>query len=741
MLVTGLPSNWTSSQVFQGDLGLYPGSMTSDSAGNIYLSDSGTKTIKKLSTDGSITTLVDLSNVSMNGNLSNIAWQESHQRLLISTTKSGLYAYSNGQVSTLKMSGVMAGDMAVNPTDGSFYTAYQLDGASIIHYDANGNSIGTVVQSSRGPSQFAFDAANNKLYYSETYAGRISVLNIGDGTVSTVADGIGIAGTFEPISVAFDGSGNLYTFPAATGLYQINGSQLSLVTSSIGGAGQIVWSPSREAFVQTQGAGANLISYPVDGSTQASNITPYVNGNAIGQLSDGRVILWVEASGKLVEVTSNGYVDFGSDTISEVNDYVADSNGNLFAATFGKIVKVNLDGTLTTQLEYEDGTIVVNLAYDHSDGGIAYVTRHGATPNIVTIRKLSTDGQTNDIAAITTNSYTFPLASDSSGNLYYLERGENVIYRIAQGSTSIEIWAQNVLDSDAITVPSLAYIESQNALMVSTISNYELWPLAGGAKQVFATNDGAVDNFATFEASDGDIVAIHSGEIFRMMIDTYTGTDDADQITGGSSNGSFTLGAGNDVVTAGGGNDNISGGTGIDTAQYSGMKENFTITQTSTGFSITDTVGSAGTDMLIDIERVEFSDTKVALDLSGNAGKTAKILGAVFGSDSVSNKQYAGIGLHFLDSGVSYETLMDLALNAALGDDANDHASVVKLLYKNVLSVDASDSDAEPFIQLLDDGMTKGALGVMAAETSYNTENIDLVGLQETGLAYELFAG
>ena len=42
---------------------------------------------------------------------------------------------------------------------------------------------------------------------------------------------------------------------------------------------------------------------------------------------------------------------------------------------------------------------------------------------------------------------------------------------------------------------------------------------------------------------------------------------------------------------------------------------------------------------------------------------------------------------------------------------------------------------------ILDDGMTKGALGVMAAETSYNTENIDLVGLQETGLEYELFEG
>jgi len=188
----------------------------------------------------------------------------------------------------------------------------------------------------------------------------------------------------------------------------------------------------------------------------------------------------------------------------------------------------------------------------------------------------------------------------------------------------------------------------------------------------------------------------------------------------------------NNVIELTEGNNSVDGGNGIDTASYSSTLSS--ITNTSNGYSVNG-------DTLINVERIQFTDTNVALDIDGRAGQTAKILGAVFGKDAVSNKQYAGIGLHFLDSGVSYETLMDLALNAALGDDANNHASVVKLLYKNVLNVDASDSDAEPFIQLLEDGMTKGALGVMAAETTFNAENIGLVGLQETGLAYELFEG
>ena len=32
-------------------------------------------------------------------------------------------------------------------------------------------------------------------------------------------------------------------------------------------------------------------------------------------------------------------------------------------------------------------------------------------------------------------------------------------------------------------------------------------------------------------------------------------------------------------------------------------------------------------------------------------------------------------------------------------------------------------------------------MGILAADTSYKTENIGLVGLQETGLTYELFEG
>ena len=50
---------------------------------------------------------------------------------------------------------------------------------------------------------------------------------------------------------------------------------------------------------------------------------------------------------------------------------------------------------------------------------------------------------------------------------------------------------------------------------------------------------------------------------------------------------------------------------------------------------------------------------------NGNAGTVAKLLGAVFGQSSISNKAYVGIGLKYLYEGMSYVGLAALALQAA----------------------------------------------------------------------------
>jgi RTX calcium-binding nonapeptide repeat (4 copies) len=241
---------------------------------------------------------------------------------------------------------------------------------------------------------------------------------------------------------------------------------------------------------------------------------------------------------------------------------------------------------------------------------------------------------------------------------------------------------------------------------------------------------------ATFSRGDGngtsanDYMALFEG--FQIPFNVDHSTDEL--IAGGS---------GNDILQGFGGNDTLIGNEAIDTAIYTGPSANYTVERQSDNlWTVHARNGSPdGTDTLIDIERIRFSDTSLALDLDGNAGITAKIIGAVFGADSVADTQLAGIGLNLLDDGTDYEALMQLAIHAALGDEAESHATVVDLLYENVAGSPPPAADKTYFVDLLDSGAhSVASIGIFAAETAINLENINFPGLSQSGLELGLWS-
>ena len=189
----------------------------------------------------------------------------------------------------------------------------------------------------------------------------------------------------------------------------------------------------------------------------------------------------------------------------------------------------------------------------------------------------------------------------------------------------------------------------------------------------------------------------------------------------------------NDTFKGQPGTDLIDGGLGTDTVVYSGPLKQYTVNKSGNRYIVSEPTGSDDTDYLTNIERLKFSDKSIAIDLDGNAGTTAKILGAVFGKESVSNKSYVGIGLSFLDAGWTYDNLAGLALDAA-GAKTNDQ--IVSLLWTNVIGSKPTAAEKQPFIALLENGMSSGALAHLAADTSLNATNINLVGLAQTGIEY-----
>jgi serralysin len=193
----------------------------------------------------------------------------------------------------------------------------------------------------------------------------------------------------------------------------------------------------------------------------------------------------------------------------------------------------------------------------------------------------------------------------------------------------------------------------------------------------------------------------------------------------------------NNFITYIGGNDIVDGQDGIDTVRFWNTKVEFiSAYDINTGYwNLQARNNLSGSIELRKIERLVFSDTALALDTgqTQNASITAKILGAVFGKESVKNKAYVGVGLNFLDTGWTYDNLAALALDAA-GAKTNDQ--IVSLLWTNVIGTKPTEADKQPYIALLENGMTAGALTRLAADSSFNTTNINLIGLAETGIEY-----
>jgi len=235
------------------------------------------------------------------------------------------------------------------------------------------------------------------------------------------------------------------------------------------------------------------------------------------------------------------------------------------------------------------------------------------------------------------------------------------------------------------------------------------WGMGTGAPQTISATLGVSGDTLSLAFGDGATTATR---LSPLAATTITGT------------------AGNDSLTGTAGNDTIAALAGIDTVAYAGARSGYTVSKTATGFS----VAGSGTDTLTGVERLQFTDTKLALDLDGNAGKVSRILGAVFGRESVTNKEYVGIGLSYLDGGMSYEALMALAIDVRLGGVSA--TAVVNLLWGNVIGGTPSAADLATYSGMLQGDTSAGALGVLAANTSFNEANIGLVGLMQTGIEF-----
>ncbi|TXM67342.1 DUF4214 domain-containing protein [Methylobacterium sp. WL12] len=160
----------------------------------------------------------------------------------------------------------------------------------------------------------------------------------------------------------------------------------------------------------------------------------------------------------------------------------------------------------------------------------------------------------------------------------------------------------------------------------------------------------------------------------------------------------------NDLIAGNTANNYVDGGTGADTYALQGSRASYQISVGAPGITTTDNVyGRDGTDTLVNIERLKFSDDLVAFDLSGNSGNVYRLYQAAFAR----TPDTAGLShnVHLVDQGIS---LHDMAaaftvsgeFQTRYGANASDQ-DFVKALYNNVLGRDPDPTGNAGWLQLL----------------------------------------
>lgn len=197
-----------------------------------------------------------------------------------------------------------------------------------------------------------------------------------------------------------------------------------------------------------------------------------------------------------------------------------------------------------------------------------------------------------------------------------------------------------------------------------------------------------------------------------------------------SGNDTIISGSANDILAGFAGNDSIDGGAGRDEAHFFGARSAYSVVKNADTLTVSG--GSDGTDTLTHIERVRFSDKSIALDVdaTGNAGQAMELIG-VLAPNLLNDLGIRGAIISLFDQGHSMRDLSQLALDGHLLPTTSN-AALANAVYKNVIGSDASQDMTNALVNYING---HGMADFVATIAGLHI-NVDLVGLQQSGLEY-----
>jgi|GEM_PF-1157951 len=388
-------------------------------------------------------------------------------------------------------------------------------------------------------------------------------------------------------------------------------------------------------------------------------------------------IIAVSLSQSVVTTNHDMQVAEGTDTFSEIVDLFFAAAYN-FSTAHTYYSSASEAGT-TLRINFPDGAYTnyygVVLANPNASSGRATATGVDATwPSYY---RLTYSGNLNyeyqdtsfhsttdtiSAAAIQTLLPSYSSSYDSrTGNAIISLQGSITSYEDGRFSgvvTTITGKAERFLDS--ITIGGSFKISGNGqsigmnlatTSVSGTLSSYEERYRDGSyisatATTVPTTSNTVLDerifaDASSFPGNDSFSISL-PGTMYQSWLISSGAGNDSITLQGGGGTLSANAGSGNDTIILKGASHAVDGGTGVDTVVLSRGKSNYSVTATGSGYTVTDKAGSDGTATLTNVERIQFADAKIALDMAGdplastlltgsaNAGQVYRLYQAAF---------------------------------------------------------------------------------------------------------------
>ncbi|MVM31458.1 hypothetical protein GO755_15540 [Spirosoma sp. HMF4905] len=421
-----------------------PSGIALDGSGNLFIADRNTHTIRKVATDGTITTVAGNGTPGFTGD----------NGLAITATLNTPYAVAVDATGNLFIADQANHRIRKVALDGTITTV-----AGNATQGFSGDTGPATSASLNTPSGIAVDGAGN-LFIADALNHRIRKVAI-DGTITTVA-GKGTqafsgdngpatdAELASPAGVVIDGTGNLFIADLANHRIRkvaTDGTITTVAGSTQGFSGDT--GPATSANLN------NPAGVAVDGT-----------GNLFIADKNNNRIRKVATDGTITTVAGNGATDFSGDNGPAINASLAspsgvavDGTGTIFIAdqTNNRIRKIALTGIITTvagngSFGFSGDTGPATSAALAGPTGVA-VDGAGnlfiADPNNNRIRKVATDGTITTVAGTGSAGFSGDngpatsaklnnptgVAVDATGNLFIADRDNNRIRKVATDGT------------------------------------------------------------------------------------------------------------------------------------------------------------------------------------------------------------------------------------------------------------------------------------------------------------------